>query len=134
MKDGTVYAGNMRLRAALHLGMRHVPAIVEDVPDRLAKERALRDNAQWGEWEDDGLAAMLREMDNGESEVEYLGFPERELQQLLDRPGPAAGLGDPDEIPEPVGPQYSIRRPPKRIRDVTRRARDARLPFHQSEV
>jgi DNA modification methylase len=99
-KDGTVYAGNMRLRAALHLGMTHVPAIIEDVPDRLAKERALRDNAQWGEWEDDGLAAMLRDLDNAESEVEYLGFTERELQQLLDRPGSAAGLGDPDEIPE----------------------------------
>ena len=41
--DGTIYAGNMRYRAAQHLGMETVPALVEDVSDRLARERALRD-------------------------------------------------------------------------------------------
>ena len=51
--DGTIYAGNMRYRAAQALGMETVPAVVEDVSDRLARERALRDNAQWGEWEED---------------------------------------------------------------------------------
>lgn len=45
--DGTIYAGNMRYRAAQHLGMATVPAIIEDIPEQLAKERALRDNAQW---------------------------------------------------------------------------------------
>src|ERR1035437_7308755 len=44
--DGTIYAGNMRFRAAQHLGFTEVPAIVEDISDQLAKERALRDNAQ----------------------------------------------------------------------------------------
>src|SRR4051812_13036918 len=53
--DGTIYAGNMRYRAAEHLGMTAIPAIVEDVPDRLARERALKDNQQWGEWEPDEL-------------------------------------------------------------------------------
>ena len=48
MADGTIYAGNMRYRAAQHLGMETIPAIVEDIPEQLAKERALRDNAQWG--------------------------------------------------------------------------------------
>ncbi len=38
--DVTIYAGNMRFRAAQHLGMTEIPAIVEDVPDRLARERA----------------------------------------------------------------------------------------------
>lgn len=49
--DGVVMAGNMRLRAALHLKWAEIPAIVEDVPEGLAKERALRDNAQWGDWQ-----------------------------------------------------------------------------------
>src|SRR3970040_357504 len=50
--DGTIYAGNMRYRAAQHLGLETIPAIVEDIPDQLARERALRHNAQWGEGEE----------------------------------------------------------------------------------
>jgi ParB-like chromosome segregation protein Spo0J len=60
MEDGTIYAGNMRYRAVVHLGWSEVPAIVEDVPGQLAKERALRDNAQWGEWQEEELAELLR--------------------------------------------------------------------------
>src|SRR5687767_8098627 len=60
--DGTVFAGNMRLRAAQHLGWLEVPAILVDIPEQLAKERAMRDNAQWGEWEEDDLAKLLHEL------------------------------------------------------------------------
>jgi DNA modification methylase len=96
--DGTVYAGNMRLRAAQHLGMTTIPAIVEDVPDRLARERALRDNQQWGEWTEDDLAALLRSLGESGSDLGLLGFDERELQQLLDRLQSPI-VGDPDDIP-----------------------------------
>src|SRR5215210_4722462 len=47
--DGTIYAGNMRFRAAQQLEFEAIPAVIEDVPDQLARERALRDNQQWGE-------------------------------------------------------------------------------------
>jgi ParB-like chromosome segregation protein Spo0J len=57
--DGTIYAGNMRFRAAQHLGMETIPAVIEDISDQLARERALRDNAQWGEWQEDELAELL---------------------------------------------------------------------------
>src|SRR5438094_620939 len=60
--DGTIYAGNMRYRAAQHLGMETIPAIIEDIPLQLAQERAMRDNAQWGEWEEDELANLLGEL------------------------------------------------------------------------
>jgi hypothetical protein len=40
--DGTVFAGNVRLRAAQHLGWLEVPAILVDIPEELAKERAMR--------------------------------------------------------------------------------------------
>jgi ParB-like chromosome segregation protein Spo0J len=53
--DGTIYAGNLRYRAAQHFGMLEVTAIVEEVSDQLA----LRNNAQWGEWEKDDLAGLL---------------------------------------------------------------------------
>ncbi|MBV8431306.1 MAG: ParB N-terminal domain-containing protein [Acetobacteraceae bacterium] len=49
-QDGTVFAGNMRLRAAQQLGWTDIPAILCDIPEQLAKERALRDNNQFGEW------------------------------------------------------------------------------------
>lgn len=103
--DGTIYAGNMRFRAAQHVGMATIPAIIEDVPDQLARERALRDNAQWGDWEGDDLAALLDRLRVEGSDVELLGFDERELQQLLDRLGSPI-LADPDAVPplpeEPV--------------------------------
>ena len=103
--DGTIYAGNMRFRAALHLGMTTIPAIIEDVPDQLAQERALRDNAQWGDWEGDELAALLDRLRAEGSDLDLLGFDERELQQLLDRVAQPV-LADPDDVPplpaEPV--------------------------------
>jgi DNA modification methylase len=104
--DGTIYAGNMRYRAAQHLGMTTIPAIVEDVPDQLARERALRDNAQWGEWQQDELALLLDQLGQAGSDIELLGLDERELQQLLDRISALANLGDPEVVPalpeEPV--------------------------------
>ena len=97
--DGTIYAGNMRYRAAQHLGFERIPAVVEDVPDQLARERALRDNQQWGEWEEDELAALLVRLREDGSNVDLLGFDQRELQQLLDRLNCTGALADPDDVP-----------------------------------
>jgi DNA modification methylase len=97
--DGTIYAGNMRFRAAEHLGFDTVPAIVEDISDQLAKERALRDNQQWGEWQADSLAALLWELRADGSDLELLGFDDRELQQLLDSVSTMSALADPDDVP-----------------------------------
>ena len=79
--DGTIYAGNMRYRAAQHLGTLELSAIVEEVSDQLARERALCDNQQWGEWEEDDLAALLEGLKADGSDLDVLGFDERELQQ-----------------------------------------------------
>ena len=100
LADGTIYAGNMRWRAAHHLGFETIPAIVEDIPLSLAKERALRDNAQWGEWEEDDLATLLAELKLDGRDLDLLGFQERELQQLLNRLINDGGLTDPDDVPE----------------------------------
>ncbi len=97
--DGTIYAGNMRYRAARHLGMESIPAVVEDIPEQLAKERALRDNAQWGEWEEDELASLLAELRVSGADMDLLGFDDRDLQKLLDSLG-GGGAGDPDAVPE----------------------------------
>jgi DNA modification methylase len=99
-KDGTVFAGNMRLRAAQHLGWETVPAILVDIPEQLAKERAMRDNAQWGEWEEDDLAALLEELKVSGSDLDLLGFDERDLRNLLNKLANEGGLTDPYDVPE----------------------------------
>ena len=97
--DGTIYAGNMRFRAAQSLGMETIPALVEEVSDRLAHERALRDNAQWGEWEEDELASLLARLGSEESNLDVLGFDQRDLQKFLDSIEYSPALGDPDDLP-----------------------------------
>ena len=89
--DGTIYAGNMRYRAAQHLGWETVPARLVDIPEQLAKERALRDNNSFGEWVEQDLTELLVELKFRDSDLELLGFDEKELNRMLD----AAGLGDP---------------------------------------
>lgn len=90
-EDGEIYAGHQRYRAALRLGWATVPAIVENVSDVVAKERALRDNNQWGTWEDDGLSALLAGLKDAGAQVEYLGFEDDDLARLL--AGPSSGGG-----------------------------------------
>jgi DNA modification methylase len=105
--DGTIYAGNMRYRAAEHLGMTTVPAIIADVPPKLARERALRDNHQWGEWEDAALAELIYDLTEGGTDPTTLGFDEAELARLIDMVNGKGGLpgADPDDIPATVEPQ-----------------------------
>lgn len=108
MSDGTIYAGNMRYRAAVHLGWTEIPAIREDVPEQLAKERALRDNSQWGEWQEDDLAALIYELQQAGSNLDLLGFDSKELDRLLELSG-ANGEAIEDEVPEP--PEDPVTRP-----------------------
>jgi len=97
--DGTVYGGNMRLRAAMHLGWATIPAILSDVPDHLAKERSLKDNNQFGDWQEQELAELLAELQAGGSDLELIGFSEEQLHSLLD----SVGLNG--EAPEDPGAQ-----------------------------
>jgi DNA modification methylase len=99
MADGTIYAGNMRFRAAERLGLASVPAVLEDVSEELAKERALKDNNQWGEWEEDQLAELLGELRSSGVDLALLGFAEKEVEGLLSSLGPGPGLTDPDDLP-----------------------------------
>lgn len=105
--DGTIYAGMMRFHAAAHLGYAAIPAIVEDVPDRVARERALRDNQQWGDWDESALLELLQSLRDEGSDVSLLGFDDRELDDLLYE-SPAAAA-DPDEVP-PL-PRSPVSRP-----------------------
>ncbi len=95
--EGIVMGGNMRLRAAIALGWQQIPAIVEDIPDQLAKERALKDNGSWGEWQDEDLAELLYGLQEAGAATDLLGFDEAELARFLNL------VAGPDF--EPVGPE-----------------------------
>jgi DNA modification methylase len=81
--DGTIYAGNMRYRAAAFLKWPDVPAVIADIPEQLAKERALRDNNAWGEWQDDQLAEMVYDLKEMGSDLSLLGFEPVRMEELL---------------------------------------------------
>jgi ParB-like chromosome segregation protein Spo0J len=104
--DGTVYGGNMRLRAAMHLGWPTVPAILADIPDKLAKERGLRDNNNVGDWQEDELSELIYELEQAGSDLDLLGFEDDYLQQMRELSGAA---GDNDEaLSQSVTEQYMI--------------------------
>ena len=94
--DGTIYAGNMRYRAAEHLKKPAVWAELEDVSDQLAKERAIRDNQQWGEWQEDQLSEMLFELKEAGSPLDLLGIGQDEIDRLLE----SVGVGGDGELGE----------------------------------
>ncbi len=96
-QDGEIFAGNMRFRAAEALEWTEIPVILEEVPDELAKARALRDNNEWGDWQEDELAALLQEL-GGELAAD-VGFDDSYLKNLLDTVG-GSGSKDPDQVPE----------------------------------
>lgn len=56
-KDMVVFAGNMRLRAAIENGLQSVPAVMLDISPEKERELMIRDNVQNGEWDASSLAA-----------------------------------------------------------------------------
>jgi DNA modification methylase len=136
MADGTIYAGNMRDRAVEYMwqhgcpkppssakfaqqviwseaarlaGIRPntIPAVVEDVSEKLAKERALRDNAQWGEWVEEELEEVVSELKLEDSDLTLLGFDDQELGEL--DVGPAdTEEGIIEDEPEMVEPDARV--------------------------
>ncbi len=76
--DGTIYCGNQRYLAAVANG---ATAVLEDVDERTMRERAIRDNEQWGDWSD-GRALVLRSLEGAGSDLSLLGL-EREGPDML---------------------------------------------------
>jgi DNA modification methylase len=122
--NGEIYAGHRRWevlkqlwdkptvawrRAAGDAGIAPgtVPAVVADVPERLAWERGMRDNAQWGDYDDALLLAHMQRIADAGSDMKLLGFDEEALSSFFpdgEPEGDEESLGG-DETPEvPVVP------------------------------
>lgn len=64
-KDMEVFAGNMRLRAAIKVGLDKVPTAIMDIPKERQRELLIRDNVQNGQWDEELLPSLF---DNAELE------------------------------------------------------------------
>lgn len=87
LPDGTVICGNMRVRAARDLGWPSIPVFYADLDERRAREWMLRDNNSFGEWQEDQLAEILYELREQGSDVDTLGFSDREFAELMELVG-----------------------------------------------
>ena len=97
LPDGTVIAGNQRLRAALELGLGDDPG---DLRRPLARSEArlwaLRDNNAYGEWDEPALAEILAELAADGVDLALAGFASATST------GSSPGIeppADPDEAP-----------------------------------
>lgn len=95
--DLTVLGGNMRLEACKEAGLKDVPVVIaSDLTPEQQREFIVKDNVAFGEWNWDTLA---NEWDAKQLTAWGLDIPDFEKT-------PAAGLTDPDDVPEP--PQEPI--------------------------
>ena len=92
-KNGTIYCGNQRYRAAEKLGWKTIPCVMQDISEDLAKERAIKDNNHFGE-DTDELDKIVYDLKQKGKELETLGL--KNLDKILKRLEP--------EIEEDVAP------------------------------
>jgi hypothetical protein len=91
LPDGTVVAGNMRLRAARLLGWETVPTVYADLDETQARLWLLRDNNEYGEWQEDALGELLAQLSHEQADLDLTGFPPDELERLIAELGGGAG-------------------------------------------
>lgn len=81
-----VYAGNQRLRAALKLGWREIPCIIEDnLSAEIVKSRIVKDNKQYGIFDFDELFSSFDDdllIDAGFSVEELTGY--KAIDNIID--------------------------------------------------
>ncbi len=103
LPTGEVLAGNMRLRAAQAIGRETVPCVYMDLDERRQRELLLRDNASYGEWDDQALAEMLYELGaETAGDFTFTGFSDEEITRLLAEVSPEGG-----DIAVPDAPAFS---------------------------
>lgn len=94
--NGEIYAGSHRYLAVEKLGRDMIWAHLEDVSEQVAKERAIRDNNQWADWNEDKLGDLLEDAKRMGTDIELLGFDDKKLQALTNGRLPAPGDQDTD--------------------------------------
>jgi DNA modification methylase len=82
--DGTVIGGHQRLAVAERLGLQRVPVVYLDISEEKAKLLNLALNKIQGDWDEQKLAALLRELDAlPDLDLSVTGFDEEEIKACL---------------------------------------------------
>ncbi|MBL9150069.1 MAG: ParB N-terminal domain-containing protein [Phycisphaerae bacterium] len=100
--NNVVIVGHTRLKAAIKLGLKHVPVHVADMTAEKAKAYRLADNqlATLATWDQELLPIELAEIRDLGIELASLGFDADDLAKIFVA-DLKAGLVDPDSVPEP---------------------------------
>lgn len=81
--SGLIYAGNQRYHACKRLGWTEAPTIITDIPDDLARTRAIVDNNHWGRWDRAQVATLLASLKRSRS-ITDLGWDEDHRKRFLE--------------------------------------------------
>lgn len=113
LPNGRCVAGNMRQRAAAALvdegstrfleayPKGRVPTFVVDLDEARATQWAIRDNAGYGEDDEQLLAELLYELEQAGNDLDLTGLEEKVRTQLLDS---VSGLKNPHRFPDDPAP------------------------------
>lgn len=102
-ENGVIITGETRWKAALKLCLKRVPALVaRNLTSEQVRAYRIADNklGELADWDQELLAAELRDLEALDLDVSLLGFSEDDLAQLFGEEV-VDGQTDPDHVPEP---------------------------------
>ncbi len=110
LADGEVVDGDLRLRAALAIGLEAVPVLLAEgmSAEQVRAFRILANSSvAWSKWDDAELALELRDLWRADFDLELTGLPLADIEDLLASLDLEEGGADPDALPEP-GPCVTL--------------------------
>lgn len=109
-ENGVVRAGNGTLEAAKALGWKELAVVISDLDSVNLAAYAIADNrtAELAQWNLEGLATLMRELQVHGVEPDELGWSEAEIQPLLQAPWDPS-KGTPEQLEQVEGTRSPIR-------------------------
>ena len=83
--DMTIIGGHQRLTVAIDLGITDVPCAVVDVDKDREKALNIALNKITGQWDDELLANLLKDLDNAKFNTDLTGFEKDEIARLCSK-------------------------------------------------
>jgi hypothetical protein len=82
-RSGNLVSGHQRLKVMLDLGYTEAEVSVVDLPEGKEKQLNIALNKLSGDWDMPKLKDLLEELDTGADDIEFTGFTEADLEQLM---------------------------------------------------
>lgn len=82
-RTGTVVGGHQRLKVMKDLGYEEVDCVVVDLDEKKEKALNIALNKISGEWDNDLLANLLKDLDGSGYDITLMGFDLAEAQELF---------------------------------------------------